>query len=123
MQVARLYADAAGQSHFDEVVVELAPTPFAPPAPPIDLSPPLVAARCFFARLPEGWYGDWHPAPSRQLCFVLTGAVEAQASDGEVRVFHPGDSFFTEDTTGHGHVLRNAGTGDFLGAVVQLADT
>ena len=122
MQLTRLYADAAGVSHFDEVVVELAPTPFAPPAPPVDLSPPLAAMRCFLIGLPQGWYGDWHPAPRRQLCFVLTGVIELQTSDGEVRVFRPGDSFFTEDTTGRGHGLRNAGSVDFLGAVAQLAD-
>jgi hypothetical protein len=122
MKLPRLYADAAGESHSDEVAVELAPVPFAPPAPPVELSPPLAATRCFFLGLPPGWYGDWHPAPHRQLCCVLTGAVELQTSDGEVRVFRPGDAFLTEDTTGRGHVLRTAGSGDVLAAIVQLAD-
>jgi hypothetical protein len=122
MQLTRLYAAANGESHFDAVAVELAPTPFAPPAPPVELSPPLAATRRFFLGLPQGWYGDWHPAPRRQLCCILTGAVEVQAGDGEVRVFRPGDSFFTEDTTGRGHVLCTAGGGDVLAAIVQLAD-
>jgi hypothetical protein len=122
MKLTRLYADATGASHFDEVVVGLAPAPFAPPAPPVELSPPLPATRCLFAGFPEGWYGDWHPVPRRQLICFLTGIVEAQASDGEVRVFRPGDYVLTEDTTGRGHVSRNAGSGDALMAVIQLAD-
>ena len=123
MQLARVYSDGAGESHFDDVVVEMATTPFAPPAPPVDLSAPLEAARCFFLGLPQGWHGDWHPSPRRQLNIVLMGAVEVQASDGEVRVFRPGESFFTEDTTGRGHVLSNTGSGEVIGAAIQLADT
>jgi len=58
MQLARLYSDATGESHFDDVVVELEPSSFAPPASPVDLSAPLEAARCFFHGLPQGWHGD-----------------------------------------------------------------
>ena len=122
MRLTRLYADAAGESHFDEVVVELAPAPFAPPAPPVDLSPLLAATGCLFVGFPEGWRGDWHPVPRRQLFCFLTGTVEVQASDGEVRVFRPGDCGLAEDTTGRGHVSRNAGSGDALMAAIQLAD-
>jgi hypothetical protein len=122
MQLPRLYADAAGESHSDAVAVELAPTPFAPPAPPVERSPPLTATRCFVLGLSQGWYGDWHPAPRRQLCCVLTGAVEVQTSDGGVRAFRPGDAFLTEDATGRGHVLRTAGSGGVLAAIVRLAD-
>ena len=32
---------------------------------------------------PAGWYGDWHPAPRRQLMFCLAGELEVQVSDGE----------------------------------------
>jgi hypothetical protein len=34
----------------------------------------------------------------------------------------PGDCVLTEDTTGRRHVTRNAGSGDALMAVIQLAD-
>jgi hypothetical protein len=122
MKLTRLHTDAAGESHFDEIVVDMAPTPFAPPAPPVDLSPPLQATRCLFVSFPEGWHGDWHPVPRRQLICFLTGTVEVRASDGEVRVFRPGDCGLAEDTRGRGHVSRNAGSGAALMAVVQLAD-
>ena len=37
-QYVRLYADAAGESHFEEVEVPLATQDFAPPAQPMNLS-------------------------------------------------------------------------------------
>lgn len=36
---ARLYADDQGESHFEDVAIDLTLTEYAPPAPPLGLSP------------------------------------------------------------------------------------
>ena len=122
MQYVRLYADAAGESHFEDVEIDLAATNFAPPAPPLHVSPFSPAERYGFLIMPPGWDGDWHPTPRRQIFFYLAGEVEGEASDGERRRFGPGSITLVEDTTGKGHRSRNAGTTDVLVAVVQLPE-
>ena len=124
MRVARyvrLYADAAGESHFEEVAVPLATADFAPPAPPMHLSAFRPAARWAFFEIPAGWVGDWHPTPHRQVFFWLAGEVEVAASDGEVRRFPAGTALLVEDTTGRGHRSRTVAAAT-LAAVVQLPD-
>jgi hypothetical protein len=57
------------------------------------VSTPLEAKKSMFLLLPEGWFGDLHPAPNRQLVILMRGGPEVTASDGEVRRFKPGDSY------------------------------
>ena len=122
MKYVRVYADAAGESHFEDVDVELTPVDYAPPAPMMELSAVVPATGFAFVRMPAGWDGDWHPTPRRQIFFYLAGEVEGEASDGERRRFGPGSITLVEDTTGKGHRSRNAGTTDVLLAVVQLPE-
>ncbi len=122
MKYVRLFADAKGASHFEDVDLELAPVDFAPPAPPLNLSAFTPARQCVFLSAPAGWYGDWHPAPARSIYFLLSGEWEITASDGEVRRFLPGSILRAEDTTGKGHASRVVSSSDALAAVVQLAD-
>ncbi|MHA1951008.1 MAG: hypothetical protein ACW987_14180 [Candidatus Thorarchaeota archaeon] len=58
----RLYSDENGETHFEDVEIELLPVDFAPPAPPLNLSALIEAKRYGFVNAPVGWYGDWHPA-------------------------------------------------------------
>jgi len=120
MNYTRLYSDEHGDSHFEDVEVELALTDFAPPAPPLRLSGFTDAKRFGFLSAPPGWHGDWHPAPTKQIFSYLYGEIEAQTSDGEVRIFGPGSVTLLEDTTGKGHTSRVVGTEEVLVAVVQL---
>ena len=76
----------------------------------------------FFSGAPSGWHGDWHPAPRRQFSCNLAGEVEVTASDGETRLFLPGDVLLLEDTTGKGHKTKVTSEEDFIIAVVQLAE-
>ena len=122
MRYVRVYADAAGASHFEDVTLPMQAVDFAPPAPPLDVSAFAPAAAYGFVGSPPGWYGDWHPTPRRQIIFYLTGEVEAETSDGEVRRFGPGSVTLVEDTRGKGHRSRNVGTGEVVTAVVQLPD-
>ena len=118
VKCTRIYADADGESHFEEVEIELQPKDFAPPAPPIHTSEFQTATGYGFLSSPAGWFGDWHPAPKRQVAFCLTGVLETQVSDGESRRFEPGSIILLEDTHGKGHTTRVLETG--LLAMVQL---
>ena len=122
MKYVRLYADAAGESHFEDRAAPLASVDFSPPAPPVDASAPEAASRLLFLSVPVGWAGEWHPVPRRQWILYLAGDIEVEASDGEVRRFGPGSAMLIEDTTGKGHRSRVVGDTAALLAVVQLPD-
>lgn len=117
---ARLYSDDAGESHFDDVEIELNSTEYAPPAPPLELSAFTPATQFAFMRTPSGWSSDWHPSTARNMFFVLTGEWEVTASDGETRRFTAGSVLLVEDTKGKGHTSRVVGDTDSVAAVVQL---
>ncbi|MBE7158544.1 MAG: hypothetical protein INR62_08960 [Rhodospirillales bacterium] len=51
---------------------------------------------------------DFHTAPERQFAVALSGPVEYETSDGEVRRFPPGYVALIEDTWGRGHITRFA---------------
>jgi hypothetical protein len=97
MTYTRLYADETGESHYEDIEVELTPRDFAPPAPPLHLSPMMPATGVAFVRFPAGW-------------------------DSDHRSHGPGSVVLLEDTAGKGHRARVVGSGDVLAAVVQLPD-
>ena len=117
---ARLYADEHGESHFEDIEIDLAATEYAPPAPPLDLSTFTPATQFGFMRAPAGWSSDWHPSPARNVFFVLSGEWEVTASDGETRRFAPGSVLLAEDTSGKGHASRVVSHADSLAVMVQL---
>ena len=120
MKYVRLYSDEQGESHFEEREIEFDTVDFAPPAPPLDVAAFGQAEHCLTLRAKPGWVGDWHPAPFRQLHFYLSGEVEAETSDGEVRRIGPGAITLVEDTSGKGHRSRVIGTSEVIVAVVRL---
>ncbi|MFC1572327.1 hypothetical protein ACFL6M_01890 [Candidatus Eisenbacteria bacterium] len=122
MKYTRVFADIDGESHFEDVEVEMKAIDFAPPAPPLSLSDFVEATQFAFLRAPAGWVGDWHPAPRRQMMIYLAGQIEGHTSDGRQRTFGPGSAVLVEDTTGKGHRSRVLGTEDVLMAVVQLSE-
>ena len=116
----RLYADEHGESHFEDVEIDLVSTEYAPPAPPLDLSSFTPATQFGFMQAPAGWSSDWHPSSSRNLFFVISGEWEITASDGETRRFGVGSVLLAEDTTGKGHTSRVVSEVDSLAAMVEL---
>jgi len=122
MNYIRIYADPAGETHFEDVEVELSQVNFAPPAPPVNLSSFSPTSQYAFCSFPAGWRGAWHRTPKRQIFFALSGEGAVQVGDGEVRHLRAGSVLLVEDTTGKGHVSRVTGKTDFLAAVVQLPD-
>jgi hypothetical protein len=120
MQYTRVYADPLGETHYGKVEVTLSSVDFAPPALPVNLSVLRTATRWGFCHFPAGWIGPWHRTPQRQFFCLLSGKMEVQVSDGEVRQFGPGSMALFEDTTGKGHLSRVVGSSDALTVVVQL---
>jgi len=120
MQHSYLYTDEQGESHFKEIHFELEPSEFAPPAPPLNVSNTVPARQVLFVSAPSGWEGDWHPSPARQYLFMISGRLEIQASDGEVRYFEKGDVLLAADIHGKGHISRSIGDDDLRTVIVQL---
>jgi len=115
----RLYADENGESHFEEIPVPLSPVQYAPPAPALELSEPIAATGVVWMRFPSDWEDFAHSSPRRQLFVMLEGAVEGWTSQGDRRVFTPGQCLLMEDTTGKGHGARPLG-GDARALVIML---
>ena len=89
----RLYADEHGESHFDDIEIDLTLTDYAPPAPMLELSATTTATQFGFMKAPAGWSSDWHPSTARNFFFIITGEWEVTASDGESRRFSAGSGF------------------------------
>jgi hypothetical protein len=106
LNYTRLYADSTGASHFEDTEFTFTLIDFAPPAPPISISEIFDSKNMFVISSPSGWHGDWHPAPQKQFLFILSGELEVEASDGEMRRFGPGAAILVEDTFGKGHISR-----------------
>jgi hypothetical protein len=122
VKYTRVYADQEGVSHVEDLELELGETSYAPPALPMWASAFSPATEYHFLGVPQGYFGDWHPAPRRQVLFMLRGQTESELGDGTRRRFVPGDILLLEDTWGKGHRSWVVGDEDVLVAVVALGD-
>jgi hypothetical protein len=120
MNCLKIFADEGGDSHFDEVVIPLADAAFAPPAALLLISEWIQAKNLIFYIIPKDWNGDWHITPARQYFLLLSGLLEVEASDGDVRRLATGTPLLLEDTSGKGHVTGIIGEADARGGFVQL---
>ncbi|HLT18975.1 MAG TPA: hypothetical protein VKZ96_05915, partial [Thermomicrobiales bacterium] len=117
MRYFRIYADENGESHFEDVDIELEEQ-----NPQSELSRLYPAIGVIFRRTPADQFIDWHPAPRRQFVVTLSGEAEIEASDGEVRRIGPGTIMLAEDVTGKGHITRGIGTEERLSLFIPLPD-
>jgi hypothetical protein len=113
IKCVRLFADENGESHFEDIEIDMSSIQYAPPAPALDISEPTDATKFFWFRFPENWCDAAHPSPRRQLFVVLEGEVEGWASTGDTRTFR------VEDTSGKGHGARPL-NGEALAVVIAL---
>lgn len=101
MKVTRVYADAAGDSHFAELDIPLQD------GGTIGRLSEHHPVKDIIFRENDGDYDyDWHCAPQRQYIVLLDGAIELETSDGEKRRFGGGDILLVEDVSGRGHRTR-----------------
>jgi len=123
MKIIRLWADDAGESHFEDVELAFEEVgDFFENTPPVLFSSFESAVQYGFERVPPGWEGDWHPTPQRILAIFLSGEGEIEASDGEVRPIVPGTILLAEDTTGQGHRNRVTESSEVEMVLVMLPD-
>jgi quercetin dioxygenase-like cupin family protein len=121
MRYVRVKADSAGESHIEQVTLDLNEADYRPPAPMLFVSHSYRADGLQFVRLPSGWTGESIHPPKAQFLICLKGHLEVTASDGDKRTFGPGDSILMEDISGKGHRTRVKGTGECLAAIIPIA--
>ena len=102
MNVVRIYTGDDGQSHFEDVVIEMAESSAVG-----RLSELLPGPGVQFREVAGDYDLDFHNAPRRQLVVNLTGSVEIEIGDGTSRVLGPGSILLAEDLDGQGHISRN----------------
>jgi hypothetical protein len=122
LEYVRVYTDSLGESHFEDLQIDLNEIDFAPPAPPIFTSNMNPSSNYGFISVLPGWKSEWHPTPKRQFVFYLSGTIEAEVSDGEIRQFGPGRITLVEDTFGKGHKSRVVGGDTVVCVVIQLEE-
>ena len=117
----RIYADANGETHMDDLHISLLPRVLFKDNPPLRLSGTIAASGIHFCRVPSGM-GEvsWHNPPRRMLVIWLTGEVEFETSDGDIRRLTAGSAVLAEDTTGRGHISRHPHEGQLV-AHIELA--
>jgi hypothetical protein len=104
----RIYADTNGETHMQDIDITLLPREVFKGHPPLRLSDTLAASGCSFCRVPSGMREvDWHNPQCRKLVIWLTGEVEFETSDGNIRRVAAGSIVLAEDTTGKGHISRH----------------
>ncbi len=100
--ITRIYADANGDSHFEDISIPLTN------AGDIGfLSEKVPAAGIIFREVIPTYDYPFHNAPSRQYIVLLDGGIKIETSLGEKRIFKPADVLSAEDTTGKGHRSKN----------------
>jgi hypothetical protein len=120
MNYIRLYADKAGNTHFEDATLKLDEADYRPPAPLVFVSHAYQTDGVQFVRLPSGWAADTIQVPKRQFLICLKGHVELTASDGKTRTIGPGDTVLMEDADSKGHRTRVKGADECLAAVVPI---
>lgn len=101
MLITRIFADASGESHFEDFEYALRDQ-----GPIGALSEWQPVTRLAFRQTGADYDYDWHNAPRRQFILLLDGRIEIETSDGAVRQFAGGDVLLVEDTAGKGHRTR-----------------
>ena len=101
MKVVRIYTGDDGESHFEDVEMDLKTGDFAG-----SYSDPVAVKSVIFRQTSGDYHLDFHNAPRRQFVVNLRGSVEIETGLGEKRILGPGDILLAEDTTGRGHISR-----------------
>jgi hypothetical protein len=108
----QIFSDGDGETHLEDIDIKLQPKKLFKDTPPLSLT----------ENFPASWYNicypagetDWHNPPQRLLVLWLTGEVEFEASDGDIRRLPAGSVVLAEDTTGKGHVTRHPPEGQLV---------
>jgi quercetin dioxygenase-like cupin family protein len=116
----RIFADDAGTSHFEELPMELDRMDSTSSVPSIDVAGPLAVSQARFSVMAPGFVADWHPAPRVQYSLHLSGELEVETGDGDVRRLGPGSIVLLEDVHGQGHRTRVIGDQPMVGVFLHV---
>jgi hypothetical protein len=118
MIYTRIYADANGETHLEDVELEMTDAGHA------SVTSAMTAAKGVIFRSSQSsdYFVDWHNAPRRQFVVNLTGELEITVSDGERRCFGPGSILLPEDVTGKGHISKGIGSAERRSLFIPLTD-
>jgi hypothetical protein len=103
MNVTRIYTGDDGESHFEDIDVDMQEYGHG------RLSGLIDTKGVIFRETGGDYNLDFHNAPRRQYVVNLTGSVEIETGLGEKRLLGPGSILLAEDTTGRGHISRAVG--------------
>ena len=101
-RVIRIYADAEGNSHIQDLVIATK----SARGRTTRSAGAIPATGSSYAEYTASATEDWHRAPGRQFSISMSGEIEVEVSDGTRRAIHPGDMVFLEDLQGKGHITR-----------------
>jgi len=99
-RVIRIYNDADGSSHLQELVIA------TKAGRPTRSAPAIPVTASIYTEYTGSAVEDWHRAPARQFSISMSGEIEVEVSDGTKHPIHAGDMVFLEDLTGKGHITR-----------------
>ena len=110
MAFIRLYTGSDGESHLEELDMGFAPTDMSPlggfsPAvarAPVHIIPEKVKGVILGSQTEENLEG-YHAVRQRHYIAFLEGRAEMETSDGEKRIFGPGDWLEENDRGSKGH--------------------
>lgn len=104
MKIVRFVATVDGGSRFVNMDVPL-PVSYVDEFGNVYMLSEAFMFNGVIAELPAGLDQDWYVAPNRQFV-VMSGALEVQTTDGQVRRCSQGQLFMADDTQGKGHRTR-----------------
>jgi hypothetical protein len=105
MKVTRIFPDASGETHFEDVQFPLESVHNGL----FKRSKPIKASEMTLTSFGSSLDEPIHNAPRKQAIVIINGEVELSVSDGQRRRFGPGHMLILEDTTGKGHTTRSIG--------------
>lgn len=97
MIVIRVFSDAEGESHVEDLEVPMEAARHGIVSSLIEVSGAVIRESDFDGPL------AFHNARWRHLCVPVVGSFEIECSDGSRRLIKPGTIMLGEDTTGRGH--------------------
>ena len=122
MNYVEIFSDDKGISHFRDRQIDFEIKEVAPPALPTGVSVFEGATEVGFLSIPSGWAGGWHQPPTDGYIFVLSGQVQIEVGDGEIRYFPSGSIWLHKDRSGRGHNSSVVGKEDAKLVMVKLPD-
>jgi len=92
-----LFTDKDGRARFREEALELPEG-----TPQAMLSKVFPSSGYQLRHSPVGFRSQWHCTPQAQWVFILSGEMQIGLQDGSMRLFKPGQHFYSTDTLPRG---------------------